>query len=307
MKKAMLMVLLKAVVLFALAQDEHPVSWKFDVVKMGPLTFKVQMHATVKAPYHIYPQQASGGIGMPTSIVFSENANLEFTGGIEEKGVEPVGEEGAAHYAKGVTFSQAVKLRSDEKTTVQFRIKYMACTDQMCLPPASRQFSIVLNDKEGPVAGEESLKATTDTAQLAMKWKYEDFLMPDVSGNLVATKTITTANKYTFIDFWASWCAPCRVQARALLPLYKKYSAQGLGVIAVSLDTDAKAWKKAIADDGYTWTNLSDMQGFDSPLSKKYGITAIPRNFLLNNKGEIIAVDLHGKALEEKLKALFDQ
>ena len=307
MKKAMLMVLLKAVVLFALAQDEHPVTWKFDVVKTGPLTFRVQMHATVKAPYHIYPQQASGGIGMPTSIVFSENANLKFTGGIEEKGVEPVGEEGAAHYAKGVTFSQAVKLRSDEKTTVQFRIKYMACTDLMCLPPASRQFSVVLNDKDGVVAGQEEAKDGQTPSNEKNVWQYEDFVMPDVNGQYVASKTITSTSKYTFVDFWASWCAPCRVQARALLPLYKKYSAQGLGVIAVSLDTDAKAWKKAIADDGYTWTNLSDMKGFDSPLSKKYGITAIPRNFLLNNKGEIIAVDLHGKALEEKLKALFGQ
>lgn len=305
MKKAMLIVILKTLVLFAFAQDEHPVSWKFDAVKTGPLTFKVQMHATVKEPYHIYPQQASGGIGMPTSIVFSEDPNVELVGAIEEKGAEPVGEEGAAHYSKGVTFSQTVKLRSDEKTTLQFRIKYMACTDLMCLPPANKQFSIVLHDKEGEMAEQGEKNAGPVPSGQVAELKYEDFVMPDVEGKNVSTKTITSANKYTFIDFWASWCAPCRVQARALLPLYKKYNAQGLGVIAVSLDTDAKAWKKAIADDGYTWTNLSDMQGFDSPLSKKYGITAIPRNFLINQKGEIIAADLHGKALEEKLEALF--
>jgi len=130
-------------------------------------------------------------------------------------------------------------------------------------------------------------------------------MMANTEGKKVATKTITATSKYTFIDFWASWCAPCRSQARALLPLYKKYKAKGLRVIGVSLDTDAARWKKAIRDDGYPWTNLSDGKGFDSPISKKYGITAIPKNLLIDSKGNIIVMNLHGKELEARLEELF--
>ena len=136
--------------------------------------------------------------------------------------------------------------------------------------------------------------------------KYDDFVLPDVKGKRISARTVVSMNKYTFIDFWASWCSPCRMQAKALVPLYNKYRAKGLGVIGVSLDTDVAAWKKAIEKDGYSWTNLADLKGFDSPVIKKYHIQAIPKNFVVDNKGVIIARDLHGKELEAKLMELFN-
>jgi thiol-disulfide isomerase/thioredoxin len=129
--------------------------------------------------------------------------------------------------------------------------------------------------------------------------------MADMEGKTISSKNITSKSKYTFIDFWASWCAPCRAQGRELIPIYNNYRSKGFNVIAISLDTDIKAWKKATQADGYTWTNLSDLKGFESPISKKYNITAIPRNLLIDRKGNIIAMDLHGKALEAKLAELF--
>ena len=98
---------------------------------------------------------------------------------------------------------------------------------------------------------------------------------------------------------------PCRAQGRELVPLYDTYKSKGFSVIAISLDTKAEAWKKAIEADRYTWTNLCDLKGFDSEISKRYGIVAIPRNFLIDSKGAIIANDLHGRELESKLKELF--
>lgn len=285
------------------AQDSHPVSWKFNSEPIAPLTFKINFVASIKEPFHIYPQAYDGGMGMPTTISFVEDANIQLTGELQEKGDEPSNGEAVAYFAKGVTFSQTIKLKTDVKTILHFRIRYMACNDQMCLPPSSKEYTLVINDKDGVAPEDEKVESAPGKQDVL---KYEDFVLPDLEGKKISTKTIIPVNKYTFIDFWASWCSPCRMQARALVPLYNKYRAKGLAVIGVSLDTDAAAWKKAIAKDGYTWTNLGDLKGFDSPVIKRYHIQAIPRNFLVNSKGVIVARDLHGEELEAKLMELLN-
>lgn len=305
MRSVIFLMLMSFAAFHGQAQDDHPVSWKFSSESTAPRTFKINFIASVKAPFHIYPQSFDGGLGMPTTISIEENPNVELMGEMTEKGMDTSHGETVAYYAKGVTFSQTIQLRANEKTTLHFRIKYMACNDQMCLPPSSKAFTLVVNDKDGAAAGPDVDKVNTATDKTAPILKYEDFVMADTNGKNISTKTITSRNKYTFIDFWASWCAPCRAQARELVPHYKKYSRLGFGVIGVSLDTDVSRWKKAISDDGYTWINLSDLKGFESPISIKYGIKAIPRNLLIDNKGNIIAMDLHGKELEEKLAELF--
>ncbi|MCD0489183.1 TlpA family protein disulfide reductase [Pedobacter sp. MC2016-14] len=287
--------------MLSFAQASHPVSWQFSSEKIAPLTYKIKLQASVKEPYHIYPQQASGaGLGMPTEILFKEDSNVEFIGEMAEKGLEQTGDEKVPYYSKGVVFTQTLKLKSEKSTTLDFTIKYMACTNQMCLPPSRKQFTLALNDKgkEGDI--EESV-STEESKEMASIFKYEDFMMADTSGKVIDSKVITSASKYTFVDFWASWCIPCRAQGRALIPLYHKYRSKGFDVIGVSLDTDIKAWKKAIEADKYIWTNLSDLKGFESDMSKRYRITAIPRNFLIDNKGVIVARDLHGSELEAKL------
>lgn len=304
MKRITLSVILTILSLLAFAQDNHPVSWKFSTEKAGPSIFKILINALIKDPYHIYPQSSGGGLGMPTEIVFEANPNVEFVGEVQEKGLEDHGAEVPAHYKKGVTFSQVVRLKADKPTTLSFRIKYMACNDFMCLPPSNKQFTLDIN---GVQEQEKDSKTDTGADSVSAAEKalvYEDFLMADTAGSAVSSKEITSKAKYTFIDFWASWCAPCRQQGRALIPLYAKYKPKGLEVIAISLDTNPAAWKRAIVGDGYTWTNLSDTKGFESPIILKYGITAIPRNFLIDRNGKIVAKDLHGSELEAKLAEL---
>ena len=305
MRRFIFFIIICQVAVAALAQNTHPVSWKFSSQKIAPLTYQIKLQSTVQEPYHIYPQGAAGGMGMPTEFLFDEDVNVEFVGEMEEKGEEQKGEERLAYYSKGVTFTQTLKLKSEKKTTLAFTIKYMACTKQMCLPPSKKRFTLDVEDQ-----GKGAVAATTEnvTASSAEPnpFKYEDFIMPDINGKTVSSKEITSKSKYTFIDFWASWCAPCRVQGRELIPIYNTYKPKGFDVIAVSLDTDVKAWKKANEADGYTWTNLSDLKGFESPISKKYNIIAIPRNFLIDQNGSIVAMDLHGKELKAKLAELFD-
>ncbi|WP_442591233.1 peroxiredoxin family protein [Pedobacter sp. AW31-3R] len=304
MKRCILLIAMCQLAFSTLAQ-QHPVSWEFSSKQTGPLTYELKFRAEVKEPYHIYPQGQGGGMGMPTEFLFDPNENVEWSSELLEKGYEQKEGEHLSHYSKGVTFTQTVKLRSEKETILAFTIKYMACTNQMCLPPAKKRFTLDLASQDKDAVAVKNDDSSDLSGKQQISFKYEDFMMPDVEGKVISSKDITSANKYTFIDFWASWCSPCRSQGRGLIPMYNNYKPKGFGVIAISLDTDANAWKKAIQADGYTWANLSDLKGFGSALSKQYHITAIPRNLLIDQKGNIVAIDLHGKELEAKLAELF--
>jgi thiol-disulfide isomerase/thioredoxin len=288
-------------------QDTHPVSWKISSEEIAPLVYKVKFEATIKEPYHIYPQQSSGGgLGMPTKFLFDKDPDLELIGDMEEKEAgKPTGMD-VAYYSKGVTFIQTIKLRSERKTTLSLTIKYMACTNTMCLPPSAKRFTLELGKKGRASGGDKSEPPVNNESKQDVPIAWEDFVMGNTEGKLIPSRDITSKAKYTFIDFWASWCMPCRAQGRELIPIYEKYKPMGLAVIGVSFDTDTTAWKRAINSDRYTWTNLSDGKGFNSPLSIKYRITAIPRNFLIDQNGVIVSRDLHGPELAAKLAELFN-
>ena len=116
-------------------------------------------------------------------------------------------------------------------------------------------------------------------------------------------------SKLTIIDLWASWCAPCRKENREILvPLWDNYHSQGLQIIAYSLESDASAWKSAVERDGADrWIQASDLQGDDAPFLKKIRIQTIPANFILDEKGVVIAKNIHGKALMDLVKSYMKQ
>lgn len=110
--------------------------------------------------------------------------------------------------------------------------------------------------------------------------------------------------KVVLIDFWASWCGPCRKENPNVVKMYKKFRSKGFEIFSVSLDQDPNAWKTAITRDGLVWPNhVSDGMGWQTPLTQTYGFNAIPYTVLLNREGNIIAVNLRGSQLEQKLEA----
>lgn len=111
--------------------------------------------------------------------------------------------------------------------------------------------------------------------------------------------------KYVFVDFWASWCGPCRAENPNILKAYNKYRDKNFTVIGVSLDDNGENWKKAIKHDNMPWTQLSDLKGLRNEVSNYYGIQAIPSSLLVDPQGKIIAKDLRGEALNKKLAELF--
>lgn len=143
------------------------------------------------------------------------------------------------------------------------------------------------------------------TAGLAVGEPAPDFTLPTPDGKSIALSSLK--GKYILLDFWASWCGPCRQENPNVVRMYNKFKEKGFDIYGVSLDKEANAWKKAIEKDGLTWKHGSDLKFWNSDVAQTYGVRAIPATFLLDKEGVIIAKNLRGAALEAKLTELLGQ
>lgn len=130
------------------------------------------------------------------------------------------------------------------------------------------------------------------------------FSQNDSTGSPVSLDTFK--GKYLLVDFWASWCSPCRKENPNVVLAYQKYNDKGFDILGVSLDKDHQRWIDAIAADNLTWTHVSDLQGWQNEASNLYGVSSIPANFLLDPDGIIIGKNLREEALQEKLAEIFE-
>jgi peroxiredoxin len=130
-----------------------------------------------------------------------------------------------------------------------------------------------------------------------------DFTLPDPQSKAITLSSFR--GKYVLLDFWASWCGPCRQENRHTIQVYKKYKDKGFEILSVSLDKNAQTWQEAIQRDGLTWPQVSDLKEWNSEPGIKYDIQQLPTTFLLDKKGVIIAVDLRGNDLDKELDKVF--
>lgn len=145
------------------------------------------------------------------------------------------------------------------------------------------------------------------TQMLALKKRsrgesFASFSQKDING-----KTVTLSDlkgKYVLVDFWASWCGPCRAENPNVLKAYNKYKDKNFTVLGVSLDNDDAKWRKAVKEDNMPWLQVRDVNGYENPLKVFYTINAIPYTFLIDPKGKIIATNVRGVKLHKKLREI---
>jgi thiol-disulfide isomerase/thioredoxin len=159
------------------------------------------------------------------------------------------------------------------------------------LPEATRNMPSAIDFKE-----KVDIAKKTGVGKIAM-----DFTQNDTLGVPVSLSSLR--GKYVLVDFWASWCGPCRAENPNVVKVFEKYKEKGFHIIGVSLDRPGQKekWLKAIHDDGLAWTQVSDLQFWNNEVAKLYGIQAIPQNLLLDPEGRIIAKNVRGEELDQKV------
>lgn len=163
------------------------------------------------------------------------------------------------------------------------------------LPAAQKQYAFAKEFK-----AQIDIAAKTGIGKMAM-----DFTQTDTLGNPVALSSFK--GKYVLLDFWASWCGPCRRENPNVVAAYNKYHDKGFNILSVSLDQEGAKdkWMKAIHDDKLTWTHVSDLKFWNNEVAKEYGIQSIPQNFLIDPTGKIVGKDLRGEELDATLAGIF--
>ncbi|HWW40843.1 TlpA disulfide reductase family protein [Pedobacter sp.] len=257
----------------------------------------------------------------------AENLELEAEMKPELDQIEPLQEEMVAIYirtqAKGVDTIQRMKeirklmtpyaLKAQEKQNTFFKSHP---DSYVSLDMVQGKSTVIKLETFEPMFNSlrERLRTTAEGKLLVKKLEIArktsvgvvamDFTQPDVNGKPISLSSYK--GKYVLIDFWASWCGPCRKENPNVLKAYNEFKDKNFDVLAVSLDDKKDNWLKAVKEDGLPWTQVSDLLGFKNAAAQAYAISAIPQNFLLDPNGKIIASNLRGDALMKKLQQVIN-
>ncbi len=231
----------------------------------------------------------------------------------------------------GVKYSQA-RMRKDqkamkdlrdqfnqiEKDRTDYMLEYVKRHNKSVVMPyiiLSNSYGLALNQlEEATNALDTTLAKNQDVIflkkrvatlkRVAVGQPYVNFTLNDVNGKPLSLSSVVKTHKYTLVDFWASWCMPCRAENPNVVKAYNEFKNKGFTVFGVSFDKDHSKWVAAIKKDGLVWPQVSDLKFWSSAAGKLYGVQSIPHNVLIGPKGTIIAENLRGPALTAKLKAL---
>lgn len=214
---------------------------------------------------------------------------------------------------KSEALQQEVKAYLQKKITEnaenQLGLFLTLSNSSLFAPEEMEQLIASLPEKTRNNSAIKSISSTIEQLKKnAVGQPYTDFEMTTPEGNSIKISDIVSKNKITVLDFWASWCGPCMAEAPDMVRLYQKVHAQGVEFVGVSLDTDEKAWKKAIADKGLIWPQGSELKEWQhNNGAKLYTVEGIPYTVVLSQKGTILAKGLRAEQLEDFINATLKQ
>jgi peroxiredoxin len=175
--------------------------------------------------------------------------------------------------------------------------------------PDAKELDSIYNDLSLSIQNSYFGKKIKDVLDIAKKTDIGNeapvFAQNDASGKSVSLASFK--GKYVLVDFWASWCGPCRAENPNVVKAYQKFHAKGFDILGVSLDEEKDKWIAAVKKDNLDWSQVSDLQGWKNNVAMLYGVQGIPMNFLIDKEGKIIGKGLRGDDLDRKLEELLKQ